>query len=131
MQVRCNVIACCLRRTLFSATPFLTHPGAVLREFESRCFPFRGQGLAANSRSTYTAGQRHSLGNLNRHWLQSSLTVLPSKCLSRNSYYSFHGCQALYLLLQSVFISRRFGPCIFIWVSLILHRMLNNINNSI
>ena len=57
-----NVIAWCLWRTLFfPASPFLTHPGAVLR-------------------------------NESRHWLQSPITVLPSKCLSRKSYYSFHGC---------------------------------------
>jgi hypothetical protein len=42
----------------FSASPFLTHPGAVLREYESRCFSFLIQGLPAKSRRTYTAGQR-------------------------------------------------------------------------
>ena len=89
----------------FSASHFLTHRGVVFREFESRCFPFLIQGLAAKSRRTYTAGQRQ-FGQFIR-----SLAAV------------FHHGPTLQLVLfvYSRFISLRFGPCIFIWVSLILY----------
>jgi hypothetical protein len=91
----------------FSASPFLTHPGAVLREFESRCFPFFSVRASLLNPAVHILQVNASLGNLYRHWLQSSLTFLPCKCRSRNSYYSFHGGQALYLLLQSVHCKSR------------------------
>ena len=105
-----NVIAWCLRRKLFLRQSLLNSSRSCSSRIRVAMFPFFSFRASMLNPTVRILQVNASLSNLYRHLLQSPITVLPSKCLSRNSYYSFHGCPALYLLLQSVFILRRFGP---------------------